>query len=131
MRVSFALIIALASTPAMAVGTSAGHGGGGRTRDFAVIVQQYNQSGEEFRIVGHCQSACTMFLAIRSVCIEPGASLLFHAGSNPSATGAMRGSYNASLGTYLDQHHAMDSNATFFTISGSDIIHKFGYRACR
>ena len=130
MRAALALTAVLLSAPALAEGSSVGHGGGGRVTDFAAIVQQYNQSGELFRIVGHCQSACTMFLAIRNVCVEPGASLLFHAGSGPGATGAMRGSYNASLSAYLDEHHAFDPGGAFFTVSGGDIIRKFGYRQC-
>jgi hypothetical protein len=46
---------------------------------FDPMVSEYNQSGELFRIDGHCQSACTLFLAIRNVCIESDAELLFHA----------------------------------------------------
>ena len=49
---------------------------------FLAVIQQYNASGERFRIDGHCQSACTMFLSIRNVCIAPGATLLFHAGGS-------------------------------------------------
>ncbi len=69
----------LLSTPAMA-GTSAGYGMGGRFARFDPVVSQYNRSGELFRIEGHCQSACTLFLAIRNVCVERSATLLFHAG---------------------------------------------------
>src|ERR1700712_3725845 len=68
---------------------------------FPNVVQQYNASGERFRIDGHCQSACTMFLSIRNVCVTPGASLLFHAGGNmqkgiinSSTTQQMLGTYN-------------------------------------
>jgi hypothetical protein len=129
MRATIALIMALVSTSAMAAGSSAGYGGGGRPGPFVAIVQQYNQSGELFRIVGHCQSSCTIFLGIRNVCISPGATLLFHAANLPSTTGIMRGSYNSSLSAYLDEHHALDSPA-FFTISAADMIHKFGYRQC-
>jgi hypothetical protein len=129
MRTTFALIMALVSTSAMAEGSSAGYGGGGRPGPFLAIVQQYNQSGELFRIVGHCQSSCTIFLGIRNVCIAPGATLLFHAANLPSTTGIMRGSYNSRLSAYLDEHHALDTPA-FFTISGTDMVRKFGYRRC-
>lgn len=129
MRAILGLIFALAVTSAMADGSSRGYGGGGRPGPFLAIVQQYNQSGELFRIVGHCQSSCTLFLEIRNVCIEPGATLLFHAANLPSTTGLMRGAYNARLSAYLDAHHALDTPA-FFTISGRDMIHKFGYRQC-
>ena len=49
---------------ALAEGSSAGHGKGGWFVDFGPIVRQYNASGERFRIQGHCQSACTLFLSI-------------------------------------------------------------------
>jgi hypothetical protein len=129
MRAIVALTLLFATTSAMAAGSSAGFGGGGRPEPFLAIVQQYNQSGESFHIVGHCQSSCTIFLGIRSVCIEPGATLLFHAAHQPRTTGIMRGSYNSALSAYLDAHHALDSPA-FFTISGADMISKFGYRRC-
>ena len=57
---------------------------------FEAVAQQYNASGERFRIDGHCQSACTIFLSIRNVCIVPGATLLFHAGGNACSTPTIR-----------------------------------------
>jgi hypothetical protein len=59
-------------------GTTAGCEMGGNYRRFDPVVSQYNQSGELFRIDGHCQSACTLFLAIHNVCTSRGATL-FHA----------------------------------------------------
>lgn len=117
------------AAPALAA-SSAGYGKGGRTKDFAVDVQKYDQSGESFRITGHCQSACTMFLAVRNVCIEPSARLLFHAGDNATATSRMMNSYNSKLRAYLVANRAMETPA-FHTISGSDMISKFGYKACK
>jgi hypothetical protein len=117
------------ATPASAA-SSTGYGKGGRTKDFAVDVQKYDQSGESFRITGHCQSACTMFLAVRNVCIEPSARLLFHAGDNATATSRMMNSYNSKLRAYLVANRAMETPA-FHTISGSDMISKFGYKACK
>ncbi len=93
------------------------------------MVQLHNQTGELFRITGHCQSACTMFLAIRNVCVEPGARLLFHAARNPIGTDRMFNSYNAALRNYLTANRAMET-AKFHTISGRDMISKFGYRRC-
>ena len=117
------------ASPALAA-SSTGYGKGGRTKDFAVDVQKYDQSGESFRITGHCQSACTMFLAVRNVCIEPSARLLFHAGDNATATSRMMNSYNSKLRAYLVANRAMETPA-FHTISGSDMISKFGYKACK
>ena len=104
---------------------------------FQNVIQQYNASGERFRIDSHCQSACTMLLSIRNVCVTPGATLLFHAGGsmqkgtiNPSRTQEMASTYNAALRKYVTDNHFMDTFA-FHSISGSEIIKHFGYPACR
>ena len=99
------------------------------------MVSQYNQSGELFRIEGHCQSSCTLFLAIRNVCIDRNATLLFHAGHDrnknitESATSHLLAAYNGPLRNYVTANHYMDTLA-FHSISGADMIQKFGYRAC-
>jgi hypothetical protein len=120
---------------AMADGSSIPYGKGGWFAQFDPIVQQYNRSGERFRIEGHCQSACTIFLGIRNVCVDRGARLLFHAGHDrqwnirPSATNHLMRHYNARLRAYLVANHVMET-LSFHTISGSDMIGRFGYRAC-
>jgi hypothetical protein len=96
----------------------------------------FTASGERFRIDSHCQSACTMFLSIRNVCVSPGATLLFHAGGSklrgisPVRTQQMLSTYNAALQQYVTAHHFMDT-FDFHPISGSEIIKRFGYPACR
>jgi hypothetical protein len=103
---------------------------------FQSVIQQYNASGERFRIDSHCQSACTMFLSIRNVCVSPGATLLFHAGGNrqkgisASYTQQMLSTYNAALQQYVTANHYMET-FDFHSISGRDIIKRFGYPACR
>ena len=124
----------LFSTSAMA-GTNAGYEMGGRYARFDPVVSQYNQSGESFRIEGHCQSSCTLFLAIRNVCIGRSATLLFHAAHDrsrnvsPPLTSHMLDAYNARLRNYVMANHYMDT-LEFHSISGSDMIRKFGYREC-
>jgi hypothetical protein len=99
------------------------------------VVSQYNQSGELFRIDGHCQSSCTLFLAIRNVCISRGATLLLRAAHDRSGSASlanaehMLAAYNPQPREYLVSHHYMDTLA-FHAISGSEMIHKFGYREC-
>jgi len=128
-------VLLVSSTSAMAEGTTAGYETGGRFVRFDPVVSQYNQSGELFRIDGQCRSACTLFLGIRNVCIGPNATLFFHAGHDParnvvaSATQHMLSAYNARLRSYVMANHYMDT-IEFHAISGSDMIHKFGYRAC-
>ena len=125
----------LVSVPAVAAGTTAGFEMGGRYGRFDPVVSQYNQSGELFRIDGHCQSSCTLFLSIRNVCISRSATLLFHAAhdrsgnASPSNTAHMLAAYNPKLRDYLTSHHYMDTLA-FHAISGTDMIQKFGYREC-
>jgi hypothetical protein len=80
-------MLLLFATSAVA-GNNAGYEYGGRYARFDPVVSQYNQSGQLFRIEGHCQSSCTLFLGIRNVCIDRNATLLFHAAhdrrGNPS-----------------------------------------------
>jgi hypothetical protein len=134
MRNAVAVVLLMFTTSAMA-GANAGFEMGGKYARFDPVVSQYNQSGELFRIEGHCQSSCTLFLGIRNVCVDRNATLLFHAahdrGQNVSAslTSHMLGAYNASLRDYVTAHHYMDT-LEFHAISGRDMIHKFGYREC-
>src|SRR4051812_16827298 len=132
-------VAALAWTaPALAEGSSLPYGGGGPMAKFEAIIAQYNASGEPFRIEGHCQSSCTMFLAIRNVCVDPAATLLFHAALSahekdhapyPERNARMASHYNAGLRRFVIANGYMDSFA-FHAISGRDIIRKFGYRQC-
>jgi hypothetical protein len=137
-------LLALTAVSALAQGAVSQSGRMGRgsgpegMAPFNAMVRQYNASGQEFRIDTHCQSACTLFLAIRNVCIVPSASLLFHAGHtrgpnrqiNPAATNRMMAAYKPALRSYLKAGGYMDTLA-FHTISGQTMISKFGYRACK
>jgi hypothetical protein len=136
MRLLLGAMLLFVSSSAMAQSSARfGYGYGGWFTRFDRIVSRHNQTGELFRIEGHCQSACTLFLAIKNVCIEPGATLLFHAGHNgnrkisASATDYLLSAYNEGLRSYLVSNHHMDS-LVFHKISGSDMIQKFGYRPC-
>ena len=122
------LAFAIWALPALAA-DSTPYAMGGITREFAPKVREADRSGKLFRIGGHCQSACTMFLAVRNVCIEPGAQLLFHAGKTERGTRDMINSYNGKLRAYLAANRIMESSA-FHTISGNDMIRRFGYRRC-
>ena len=127
-------VFVLLTSSAMA-GTSAGYGMGGQFSRFDPVVAEHNRTGELFRIEGHCQSACTLFRGIRNVCIEPSAQLLFHAGHDrqrniqAKPTNHMLAAYKPALRQYLVSNHYMDTLA-FHTMSGRELIDKFGYRAC-
>ena len=126
------------TTAAVADGSSQPYGGGGPFPRFNMVINDYNRSGELFRIEGHCQSSCTMFLAIRNVCVDPNATLLFHAALLPSQQDQppdprknqfMLSHYNGKLRSFVLANHYMDS-FELHAISGRDIIGRFGYRQC-
>ena len=136
--VTSALADGAVSSTRLPDGRPAGRGAlPGQMPMFDAIVQKYNSSGERFRIDSHCQSACTIFLSIRNVCVTPGATLLFHAGGdvrrgviNPASTQHMLSAYNSALRQYVTAQRYMET-FTFHSISGRDMIAKFGYPACR
>jgi hypothetical protein len=115
--------------------TSEKYGKGGWIQDFQPEIDRANASGELFRIRGHCQSNCTLFLGLRNVCVERSATLLFHAGHDRNrnisavSTGRMLNAYNAGLRQYVMDNHYMDTLA-FHAIPGAMIIDKFGYKEC-
>lgn len=129
-----ALAFLLAAGPA-AAGTSRGYENGGYFTRFDPVVAEYNQSGKPFRIVGLCQSACTLFLSIRNVCIEPQAVFQFHSGSDGKgnlstfANRHLLDHYNPKLRRFVIENRFLES-LEFRTISGTDMIEKFGYPAC-
>lgn len=127
----------VAAVPAFAEGSSLPYGGGG-VIGAGDIIRKYNRSGERFRIEGSCQSSCTKLLAIKNVCVDPNATLLFHAAlllrerhekPDPKRQAAMLNSYNPKLRSYLVANHYVDT-FEFHAIPGRDIIQKFGYKAC-
>jgi hypothetical protein len=113
--------------------TSQKFGKGGDIEDFQPEIDRANASGELFRIKGHCQSNCTLFLGLNNVCVERSATLLFHSGGrnhpNAGSTSRMLNAYNASLRQYVLDNHYMDS-FEFHAIPGAMIIDKFGYKEC-
>lgn len=124
----------LAAAPAMA-GTSRGYENGGYFTRFDPVVAEFNETRRPFRIVGLCQSACTLFLSIRNVCVERTARFEFHAGSDgkgnilQSATQHMINAYNPKLRRFVIENGYMETLA-FSAISADDMIDKFGYTEC-
>ncbi|QIG94564.1 MULTISPECIES: hypothetical protein [unclassified Bradyrhizobium] len=134
MRIIIALVVALTSSAAFA-GTSEGYGMGGWIAKFQPEIDRANASGELFRIKGHCQSNCTLFLGLRNVCVERSATLLFHAGHdrqrniNAMSTQRMLDAYKPALRQYVLARHYMDT-LEFHAIPGAMIIDRFGYKEC-
>ncbi len=135
MATSSAAVTSAAFSSAALAATSEAYGKGGWIRDFQPEIDRANASGELFRIKGHCQSLCTLFLGLRNVCVERSARLLFHAGHDrqrnihAGSTQRMMNAYNGSLRQYLVNGRYMETLA-FHTISGAAMIDKFGYKEC-
>lgn len=127
---------AVADVSLSAIGMGHGAPTAAAFREFQEAVRRYSASGERFRIDTHCPSACTMFLSVRNVCIAPGASLAFHAGGNrhrgimPEYTAQMLKTYRPALKRYLVSNRLMET-LDFTTISGQEMISRFGYPPCR
>src|SRR5215216_7173058 len=134
MRALAVLAFVLISSTSFAA-TSERFSRGGWYKDFQPEIARASSSGELFRIKGHCQSNCTLFLGLRNVCVERSATLLFHAGHDrqrnisAKSTERMLSAYNPALRAYVTANGYMNT-LEFHTIPGSMIIDKFGYREC-
>ncbi|HEX7791352.1 MAG TPA: hypothetical protein VF467_12615 [Afipia sp.] len=140
MKVVATLLVVLSAviSPAARADTSDRFAMGGWIEKFQPAIDQANASGELFRIRGHCQSNCTLFLGVRNVCVERSARLLFHAGHgrgpnrdviNAGATQRMLNAYNGKLRQYVTANGYL-TRLEFSTISGARIIDEFGYKEC-
>lgn len=141
MKVVAALLVVLPAVifpAAVRADTSDRFAMGGWIEKFQPAIDRANASGELFRIRGHCQSNCTLFLGVRNVCVERGARLLFHAGHgrgpnryviNAGSTQRMLNAYNARLRQYVIAKGYLEK-LEFSTISGARIIDEFGYKEC-
>lgn len=136
--VTAVLVMLSAVTSAAHADTSDRFAMGGWIEKFQPAIDQANATGELFRIRGHCQSNCTLFLGVRNVCVERSARLLFHAGHgrgpnrhviNAGSTQRMLDAYNAKLRHYVVANGYL-AKLEFSTISGARIIDEFGYREC-
>lgn len=57
---------------------------GGNLRGYVAEVQRLNAKGSSKAIRGVCASACTIYLGVKNVCVEPTAQLWFHAAHLPN-----------------------------------------------
>lgn len=113
---------------------------GGRIAVRAAEVARLSSAGVRVEIRGHtCLSACTMYLGVREVCVEPGVTFGFHAPSLYGAqlsdrdftywSGVIAAHYPEPIrGWYLAT--ARDTTTGFHRVSGAELI-RHGVPACR
>lgn len=81
-----ALAIALAAGACQNVSFGRLQDSGGNLRGYVAEVRRLNAEGASKAIRSICASACTIFLGVKKVCVEPTAQLWFHAAHLPSDT---------------------------------------------
>ncbi|MDB5651079.1 MAG: hypothetical protein JWL62_2599 [Hyphomicrobiales bacterium] len=72
--------------PAAAQASSLQDDRGGNLRAYVTDVARLNRDQLEKRIGGLCASACTVYLGVKKVCVEPDAEVWFHAAFLPGST---------------------------------------------
>ena len=108
MKIWIPIVLLLAGIgPALAetIDVSDSHGG---------VVSEYNARwaelgarGVNVRIVGPCQSACTVLLAHiprERICVTPGASFGFHLAKTQTGTSLLRAAYSSDIMGWIDAH---------------------------
>jgi hypothetical protein len=86
---------------------------GGRVADYDARWSGLAQRGVSVRIVGPCQSACTVLLAHipRSrICVTPQASFGFHLAHLPQATATLWSAYPTDVKAWINAHGGLTTN---------------------
>src|SRR4051794_38829326 len=82
LAVALCAVMSLMWTSAVCVART-GYDAGGNIRAYAADVSRLNRTGAKKVISGVCASACTMYLGVKNMCIEPDAEVWFHAAHLP------------------------------------------------
>jgi hypothetical protein len=80
---------------------------GGRVVEYSARWSELARQGVNVRIVGPCQSACTVLLGHipRSrICVTPEASFGFHLAKRADATATLRRAYAADITAWINAH---------------------------
>jgi hypothetical protein len=80
---------------------------GGRVADYDAHWAELGARGVNVRIVGPCQSACTVLLAHiprDKICVTPAASFGFHLAKTASATATLLNAYSPDIKEWINQH---------------------------
>lgn len=99
---------------------------GGRVSEYDARWAGLAARGVKVRIVGPCQSACTVLLGHipRSrICVTPNASFGFHLAHLESATATLRRAYAADIRGWIKQHGGLTHN--FIWMRAPDIYRYF------
>jgi hypothetical protein len=101
----FAALVCLFALPATAETIDVSDNHGGRVADYNTRWAGYAARGVNVRIVGPCQSACTVLLGHipRSrICVTPNASFGFHLARLETATRTLWNAYQADIRAWIN-----------------------------
>lgn len=126
-RIAVALALITSRAAAETIDVSDNHGGS---------VAQYNQRwaglaarGVDVRVVGPCQSACTVLLghiARNKICVTANARFGFHLAQKDFATGMLWNAYQADIRGWINQHGGLKKD---FIWMGAPDTYRF-FRKC-
>jgi hypothetical protein len=106
-HVLFAAFLGIAVLPARAETIDVSDNHGGRVAEYDARWAAHARAGASVRIVGPCQSACTVLLGHipRSrICVTPQASFGFHLAHLPQATATLWHAYPAGIKAWINAH---------------------------
>lgn len=136
-------ILLLASAPAKAIDIQNCYGG--IVMNFSGMYREAALRGESVRVLGHAQSACTMFFAHfpkEKICFGPNAKLGFHLAydrnssrANVGMSSLMLGSLPKDIQDWIEAHGGIKGkDPTFgaddFLWMGAKELWKLGYKRC-
>ena len=122
---SFFLLLALV-TGAFAETIDVSDSRGGIVTEYNARWAEYGRQGAHVRIVGPCQSACTVLLAHiprSNICVMPNASFGFHTAKTATGTSLLRAAYSSDIMAWIDAHGGL--TPTFIWMRAPDIFRFF------
>ena len=121
-----AALLVAAALPAWAETIDVSDAHGGRVADYDARWATHAGADTRVRIVGPCQSACTVLLAhvARSrICVTPQASFGFHLAHRSDATATLWSGYPADIKAWIDAHGGLQRD--FLWLRAPDIYRFF------
>jgi len=118
------LFVAATAVRAETINVSDSHGG--VVADYDARWAGLAAKNVNVRIVGPCQSACTVLLGHipkSRICVTPAASFGFHLAQNPKSTATLWGAYDGEIQAWITQHGGLTSQ--FIWMSAPDIYRFF------
>ena len=107
------LMFLLAALPARAETITVSDNHGGPVAEYNARWAGLAARGVDVRVVGPCQSACTVLLGhipADRICVTPQASFGFHLAHLPQATATLWNGYSSGIKGWIDAHGGLTHN---------------------